>query len=100
MNQGGNPKASKSKLHADRPDHSYYFNPLIDGGNMASSCTVMGLKVLTTPGVADSYTFLLNTQNTLPESYQWRVYNNTFDTVMYQVEQAENQTPAGVIRVQ
>jgi hypothetical protein len=36
----------------------------------------------------------LNTWNTLPESYQQRVYNNTLATVKSQIQQAENPTPA------
>jgi len=54
-------------------------------------------KLLTSPGVADTYTFLMNTWNTLPESYQQRVYNNTLTTVKRQIQQAENPTPAVVI---
>jgi hypothetical protein len=53
--------------------------------------------LLTLPGVADTYTFLMNTWNTLPESYQQRVYNNTLATVKHQIQQAENPTPAVVI---
>jgi hypothetical protein len=39
-NKGVHPKASKSKLNADRPDRSKYFNQKNDGGKMASCCTV------------------------------------------------------------
>jgi len=56
-----------------------------------------GPKLLTSPGIADTYTFLNNTWNTLPESYQQRVYNNTLATVKRQIQQAENPTPAMVI---
>jgi hypothetical protein len=45
-------------------------------------------------------TFLMNTWNTLPESYQQRVYNNTLATVKRQVQQAENPMPAVVISVE
>jgi aminoglycoside phosphotransferase len=38
----------------------------------------MGRKLLTSPGVADTYTFLMNTWNTLQWSYQQKVYKNTF----------------------
>jgi hypothetical protein len=41
----------------------------------------------------------MNTWNTLPESYQQRVNNNTLATVKRQIQQAENQTPAVVISV-
>jgi len=56
-----------------------------------------GPKLLTSPGVANMYTFLMNTWNTLPESYQQRVYNNTLATVKRQIQQAENPMPAVVI---
>jgi len=56
-----------------------------------------GPKLLTSPGVADTYTFLMNTWNTLPESYQQRVYHNTLATVKRRIQQAENPTPAVVI---
>jgi len=42
----------------------------------------------------------MNTWNTLPESYQQSVYNNTLATVNGQIQQAENPTPAVVIRVE
>jgi hypothetical protein len=39
----------------------------------------------------------MNSWNTLPESYQQRVYNNTIATVKRQIQQAENPMPAVVI---
>jgi hypothetical protein len=99
-NKGVHPKASKSKLKADRPDRLNYFNHKNHGGKIASCCAVPGRKLLTSPGVADTYTFLLNTWNTLPESYQQRVYNNSLATVKHQIQQAENPTPAVVISVE
>jgi len=42
----------------------------------------------------------MNTWNTLPESYQQRVYNNTLATVKRQIQKAENPTPAVVISVE
>jgi hypothetical protein len=39
----------------------------------------------------------MNTQNTLPDSYQQRVYNNTLATVKRQIQQAEIPTPDVVI---
>jgi len=42
----------------------------------------------------------MNTWNTLPESYQQRVYNNTLATVKRQIQQAENPMPAVVISVE
>jgi hypothetical protein len=42
----------------------------------------------------------MNTWNTLPESYQQRVYDNTLATVKCQIQQAENPTPAVVISVE
>jgi len=99
-NQGVHPKASKSKLKADRPDRSNYFNHKNECGKIATCCAVTGHKLLTSPGVADTYTVLMNTWNTLPDSYQQRVYNNTLATVKRQIQQAENPTPAVVISVE
>jgi len=99
-NKGVDPKASKAKLKADRPDHSKYFNYRNEGGMIASCCAVTGRKLLTSPGIADTYTFLMNTWNTLPESYQQRVYKNTLATVKHQLQQAENPMPALVISVE
>ena len=99
-NNSVHPKASKSKLKADRPDRSNYFNYIYDDGNNASCCAAAGRKLLTSTGVADTYAFLINTWNTLPESYQQRVYNNTFATVKRQIQQAENPTPAVVLSVE
>jgi hypothetical protein len=80
MNKGVHPKASKSKQKADRPDRSNYFNYKNDCGKIAYCCTATGRKLLTSPGVVDTYTFLMNTWNTLPESYQQRVYKITLAT--------------------
>jgi len=99
-NKGVHPKASKSKLEADRPNRSNYFNSKNDAGKIESCCAVMGRKLLTSPGVADTYTLLMNTWNTLPESYQQRVYNNTLATVTRQIQQADNPTPTMVISVE
>jgi len=99
-NKGVDPKASKSKPNADRPERSNYYNHKNDGGKIAFCCAVMGRKLLTSPGVADTYTFLMNTWNTLPESYQQRVYNNSRATVKRQIQQAQNPTPAMVISVE
>jgi len=100
MNKGIHLKASKSKLKADIPDRSNYFDYKKDGTKTASCCAAKGCKLLTLPGVADTYTFLMNTWNTLLESYQHRVYNNTRATVKHQIQQAENPTPAVVISVE
>jgi hypothetical protein len=67
-NIGVHPKASNSKLKADTPHRSNYFNGKFDGGKIESCCAVMDRKLLTSPGVADTYTFWMNTWNTLPES--------------------------------
>jgi len=99
-NKGVHLKASKSKRKADRPDRSNYFNYKNDGGKNASYCAATGRKFLTSPGVADTSAFLMNTWNTLPESYQQRVYNNTLATVKRQIQQAENPPPAVVISVE
>jgi len=99
-NKGVHPKESKSKLTADRPDRSNYFHRKNDGNKNASCCAATGRKLLTSPGVADSCTVLMNTWNTLPESYQQTAYKDTLATVTRQIEQAENPTPAEVIRVE
>jgi len=69
-NKGVHPKASKSQLKADRPDRLNYFNYKNDGGKNASCCAAMGRKSLTSTGIADTYAFLMNTWNTLLQSYQ------------------------------
>jgi len=99
-NKGVLPKASKSKLKADRPDHSNHFNYNNDGGKNASCCTATGRKLLTSHGVADAYAFSMNTWNALPESYQQRVYYNTLATGNGQIQEAENPMPAVVISVE
>jgi hypothetical protein len=71
-----------------------------DGGKNTCCCAATGHKLLTSPSVADTYTFLINTRNTLPESYQQRVYNNILATVKRQIQLVENPTPAVVIRVE
>jgi hypothetical protein len=96
-NKGVHLKASKSKLKADRSDSSNYFNYKNDGGKNAFCCAAMGRKLLTSPGVADMYTFLTNTWNILPVSYQQSVYKMTLATFKRQIQQAENPTPAVVI---
>ena len=99
-NKGFHPKASKSMLKADRPDHLNYFNYMNDGGKNQSCCAATGRKLWTSPGVTDTYTFLMNTWNTLPESYQQRVYKHTLATVKHQIQQVENLTPAEVISME
>jgi hypothetical protein len=94
------PKSSMSKLKADRPDRLNCFNHKNDGGKKVSHCTVMGCKLLSSPGIADTYTLLMNTWNTLPESYQQRVYKHTLGTVKHQIQRAENPMPAMVIGVE
>jgi len=99
-NKGVYPKASKSKLKADRSDRSNYYNYQDNGGKNASWCAATGRKLLTSPGVADTYPFMMNTWNTLPGSYKQRVYINTLATVKRQIQQAEIPTPAEVIIVE
>jgi len=98
--KGVHQKASKSKLKADGPDGSNYFNHKNDGGKNASCCTATGRKLLTSPGVADMYTFLMNTWNTIPESYERRVYRNTLPTVKLQIQHVQNPTPAMAISME
>jgi hypothetical protein len=96
-NKGVHPKASKSKLKANRPDRSNDFNRKNVGGKIRSYCNVTGRKLSTSPGVADTDTFLMNTWNTPTESYQQSVYNKTLATVNHQIQQADNPTPAVTI---
>jgi len=97
MHNGVHPKSSKSMLKADRPEHSNIFNHKNDSGKIASCWAVTGCKLLTSPAVAARYRFLMPIWNTLRESYQQRVYNNTHSTVKSQINPAENQTPTVVI---
>jgi hypothetical protein len=96
-NKGVHPKAAKSKLKAERPDRSNYFYHKNDGGNHASCCAGPGHTLSTLPGVADTYSFLMNTCNTLPESYQQRGYKHPLATVKRPIQQTENRTPVMVI---
>jgi murein L,D-transpeptidase YafK len=70
------------------------------GGKIASCCTATCPKWLTLPSVAETYTFLMNFWNTLPESYQQRMYNRTLATVKRQIQQVENPMPAVVISME
>ena len=99
-NTGVHLNASNFKLKVDRPDWSNYFNYQNNNGKTASCSTATGRKLLTPPGVADTYICLINTLNTLPQSYQQRVYNNTLATDKCQIQQAENPMPAIVISVE
>jgi len=99
-NKGVHPKASKSNLKAHRPYHSNYFNYNNDGGKNACCCAAMGRKLLILHGVVDMYTFLINTWNTLPESYQQKVYKITLATFKREIQQAQNATPAVVISME
>jgi hypothetical protein len=99
-NKGVNPKASKSKLKPPRPDCSNYINHNNDSGKITSSCAVTGRRLFTSPFVADTYSFLMNTVYTPPERYHQRVSNNTLATVKTQIQQAENPTPAVAISLE
>jgi hypothetical protein len=94
------PKGPKSKLKEDRPDPTNNFNYLNDGGENTSCCPATGRKLLTLPGIADRYTFLINTWITLPESNQQQVYKDTLATVKGQIQQVQNRKPAVVISVE
>jgi hypothetical protein len=99
-NTGVHLRASKSKMNSDRPDHPNYCNYMNDSGMNASCCAASGHKLLTSPAIANTYRFLINPWNTLPESYQLRVYTNTLATVKCQIQQVENPTPVMVISVE
>jgi hypothetical protein len=69
-NKSVHPKASKSKVKADTPDCSNYFNYKNDCGKILFCCAGTGPKLLTSPVTANTYTVLMNPWNTPPESYQ------------------------------
>jgi hypothetical protein len=60
----------------------------------------MRRKLLTSSGIVDTESFLTNTWNTLPESYQQRVDNNTLDIVKHQIQLAEKPMLSVVISVE
>jgi hypothetical protein len=99
-NKGDHLEDSKSKLNADRPDRSNYFNYKNNRGRNPSCCTAMHRKLITSPGVAVTYRFLMNTWNALPESYQQMVYKNILPEVQCLIQQAENPMPAVVITME
>jgi len=86
MNKSVHPNASKSKLKVDRPDHSNFFNNKKDGGKNPSCWAALDHELLTLPGMAATYAFMMNTWKTLPESYQQRVYKFTLATVKRQIQ--------------
>jgi hypothetical protein len=53
-NKGVHPKASKSKMKANRPDCSNYVNYKNDLGNIASCCAATGRKLITLPRTLDT----------------------------------------------
>jgi hypothetical protein len=69
-------KTSTANLEVDRPDCSNYFNYNNNSGQNESCCPTSHC-MLTLPGVADMYTLLLNSWNTLPESHQQSVYKHS-----------------------
>jgi len=99
-NNGAHPKPSKSKLKADRPDRLNYFNYTNDGGLNACCCAAMGFKLLTSPGVAEMYTFLMTSWKTRLESYQQMLNWKTVASVKCWIQQAENPTPGVVISME
>jgi len=99
MNKHVHLKTSNSKWKEDWPDCSDCVNYKNDSCKITCCCTATGRKLLTSPGVADMNTFLINIWTTIPDSYQQRVYKNTLTTVKRQIEQVENPTPAMVICV-
>ena len=75
----------------------------IDTLDYSSAChrtTAMDCKFLTSPSIADTYSFVVNTWNTLPESYRQKVYKNTLATVKGHIQQAENPTPTTVSHIE
>jgi hypothetical protein len=92
-NTGVDPKAFKSKLNADRPDLMSYFTYKNDGGKNASCYTATGRRLIISPDAAGTYTFVMNTWNTLPESYQQSMYNNSLAIVKRDIQQVESHCP-------
>lgn len=68
-----------------------------DGGKNASCSPGIVVKLLPSSGIAETATFLMNTGNTLLESYQQRLFENTLTTGNSQIQQADNLTLDGVI---
>jgi hypothetical protein len=99
-NKGVHLKDSKSLPNVDRPDRLNFFNYMNGSGRNACCCAATGRKLLTSPDVGDTYTFLKNTWNTLPESYQRSVHNITLSTVKHQIQQVENTKIPMVISVE
>jgi hypothetical protein len=85
-----NPNASKRKLNADRPNRMNYFSYKNDCCKRTFCCAATACKLLIFLGFADTYIILLNTWNTLLESYQQRVDKNRLATVKWQIQLAEN----------
>jgi len=90
-------KASKTKLKADRPHRMNNFNLMNVVGMIASCYAAIGRTSITSPGVADTYSFLKTTWNTLPEIYQQGEYTNTLAIVECPIEQVENPIPTALI---
>jgi hypothetical protein len=86
MTKGIHPICFKSNLKAERPDRSNYFNSFNDRGKNVSRCAGTGCKLSTSPGIEDTYRFLMITWNTLPESYQQRVIKKSLATVNRQIQ--------------
>ena len=99
MDNGVQRNPSKSKLNVDSHYHSNYLNYMNRGVRIISYFATTGHQLLTSPDIADMYTSWMNTWNTLPESYQQRVYKNTLATGKNHIQQAENPMPALVISV-
>jgi len=86
-------------LKPDRGDCSKYYNYKKVRGMTTSCCAAMSRKVSTLRGIAPTYTFMMNTWITLPESYKQRVYKYPHAAVNHQIRRMENPMPAVVISV-
>jgi hypothetical protein len=96
-NTGVCPTALESQMKMDIPDWSNYLNHKNDRGQIPSSCTATGHKLLTLSDVEYWDKFLMSTCNRLLESYQQRVYKYTFAPGKYQIQYALNQNFAVAI---
>jgi hypothetical protein len=99
-NKGVHLQASKSKLNVDSPDPSNNFNHKSESGKNESCCAATSPKLLTSPGIPDTYTFLMTTWNSLPVSSKQTVYSNSLATFMRHIQQMDNPKPAVVISME
>ena len=87
-------------MKGHKPDRSNYFNYKHDHGKNPSCRAATCYMLLSSLGIADTYTFLINTLNKLPESYQQLVYKNPLATVKCKIQHEEDATPPEVMMME